>query len=73
MPQTVGSPEPQTTAVTDPDHTDLRAPREAHGELNQKSVSINKLSQCADQIQALQGIFIAPLIISFCFTNKVQL
>lgn len=60
-------------AVTDPDHTDLLAPREVHGELNQKSVSINKPSQCADQIQALEGIFIAPLIISFYLTNKVQL
>lgn len=71
MPHTMGSPlSPQTMAVTDPDHTDLLLHAEAHGELNQKFRIINKPSQWVQiRYRLLEGIFIAPLIISLLF-NK---
>lgn len=50
----------RTTAVTDPDHTDHCATVDT-SELNQKFVSINKPSQCADQVQAREGMFSDPL------------
>lgn len=37
--------------------TQIIAQLRAQGELNRKSVSINKPSQCAHKVQALEGIF----------------
>lgn len=43
------------------------------GELNRKPAAINKPSQSAGKVQALEGMFIGPLIISFCLTSDLKL
>lgn len=57
IPHTVLSPEPPRPLQSQTLTTQIIVRQQAQGELNQKSVSINKPSQCAHQVQALEGIF----------------
>lgn len=66
------SPEPSPPQSHTPT-TQIIVQPQTLGELNQKLVLINKLSQCAEKVQALEEMLITPLIISFCLTNNEKL